>query len=123
MWSDQGFDTLSPTADLEAPMAFYDDLVRDPKSEKEFWTIIEETFVQVEGALTAYPAETREEALAGTLSAGNFRNTTVSLIRYRGEDKDIDSRDSSNLVFRRLVSQAGLVEALNATSLSDRIAA
>ena len=45
-------------------MAFYDDLARDPKNEKEFWTIIEETFVQVEGALTAYPTETREEALA-----------------------------------------------------------
>jgi hypothetical protein len=30
-------------------MAFSDDLARDPKSEKEFWQIIEDTFVQVEG--------------------------------------------------------------------------
>src|SRR5580704_5565794 len=74
-------------------MAFSDDLARDPKSEEEFWTIIEETFVQVEGALTAYPAETREEALAGTLRGGNFKDTAVSFIRYRGVDKDIDSRD------------------------------
>jgi hypothetical protein len=48
-------------------MAFIDDLARDPKSEEEFWQIIDETFEQVEGALTAHPAETREEALAGTL--------------------------------------------------------
>ncbi len=32
-------------------MAFDDVLARDPKSEEEFWEIIEETFVQVEGAL------------------------------------------------------------------------
>jgi hypothetical protein len=68
-------------------MAFYDDLARDPKSEEEFWAIIEETYVQVEGALTAYPTETREEALAGTLRGGNFRDTAVSFIRYRGVDK------------------------------------
>jgi hypothetical protein len=74
-------------------MAFIDDLARDPKSEEEFWTIIEETFVQVEGALTAYPAETREEALAGTLRGGDFRDTAVSIIRHRGVDEKIDSRD------------------------------
>jgi len=28
-------------------MAFSDDLARDPKSAKEFWSIIEDTFVQV----------------------------------------------------------------------------
>ena len=59
-------------------MAFYDDLARDPKSEKEFWTIIEETFVQVEAALTDYPAETRDEALAGTLRGGNFKDASIS---------------------------------------------
>jgi hypothetical protein len=74
-------------------MAFYDDLGRDPKSEKEFWTIIEETFVQVEGALTAYPAETREEALAGTLRDGKFKDASLSFIRYRGVREDLDSRD------------------------------
>ena len=47
-------------------MAFDDVLARDPKSEEEFWAIIEETFEQIEGSLTAYPMETREEALAGT---------------------------------------------------------
>jgi hypothetical protein len=74
-------------------MAFIDDLARDPKSEKEFWTIIEETFVQVEGALTAYPAETREEALAGTLRDGKFKDASLSFIRYRGVREDLDSRD------------------------------
>ena len=54
-------------------MAFDDVLARDPKSEEEFWAIIEETFVQVEGALTAYPAETREEALAGTCAMANSK--------------------------------------------------
>jgi len=34
-------------------MAFDDVLARDPKREGEFWAMIEETFVQVEGALTA----------------------------------------------------------------------
>ena len=74
-------------------MAFDDILARDPKSEEEFWTIIEETFVQVEGALTAYPAETREEALAGTLRDGNFKDASISFIRYRGVRDDLDSRD------------------------------
>jgi hypothetical protein len=48
-------------------MAFSDDLARDPKSDKEFWEIIEETFVQVAGVLAGHRVETREEALAGTL--------------------------------------------------------
>jgi hypothetical protein len=74
-------------------MAFYDDLARDPKSEEEFWTIIEEAFVQVKAVFTDYLVETREGALAGTLRGGNFRDTAVSFIRYRGVDKDIDSRD------------------------------
>jgi len=42
----------------ESPIAFYDGLARDPKSEKEFWTIIEETFDQVESVLTDHPIET-----------------------------------------------------------------
>ena len=50
-------------------MAFIDDLARDPKSEEEFWAIIEETFEQVEEALTDYPVETREEALEPQRSA------------------------------------------------------
>ena len=74
-------------------MAFDDVLARDPKSEEEFWALIEETFEQVEGALTAYPAETREEALAGTLRHGNFKDASLSFIRYRGVREDLDSRD------------------------------
>jgi hypothetical protein len=42
-------------------MAFSDELARDPKSEEEFWTIIKETFGQVEGVLATYQVETREE--------------------------------------------------------------
>jgi hypothetical protein len=77
-------------------MAFSDDLARDPKSEKEFWQIIEDTFVQVEGVLTGYRVETREEALAGTLrleGGGTFRDPIADIIRYREVDKDVDSRD------------------------------
>jgi hypothetical protein len=74
-------------------MAFSDDLTRDPKSKKEFWAIVEETFEQVEGALTDYPAETREEALAGTLRGGNFKDASLSFIRHRGVREDLDSRD------------------------------
>jgi hypothetical protein len=74
-------------------MAFDDVLARDPKSEEEFWTIIEETFVQVQSVLTDYLVETREEALAGNLRGGNFRDTAVSVIRHRGVDETIDSRD------------------------------
>lgn len=44
-------------------MAFYNSLARDPKTDDEFWKIIEETFEQVEPTLTAYPVETREQAL------------------------------------------------------------
>ena len=32
-------------------MAFDDILARDPESGKEFWTIIEDTFIQAEGVL------------------------------------------------------------------------
>jgi hypothetical protein len=74
-------------------MAFYDDLARDPKTEKEFWAIIEETFVLVEGALTAYPAETREEALSGAMRGGKFKDTSLSFIRHRGVREELDSRD------------------------------
>ena len=41
----------------------------------------EETFEQVEGALTAYPAETREEALNGVLRGGNLKDVSLSFIR------------------------------------------
>jgi hypothetical protein len=68
-------------------MAFYDSLARDPKTEDEFWKIIEETFVQVEPTLTDYPVETREEALKPQSYAPG------DLIRYRGASEDYDSRD------------------------------
>jgi hypothetical protein len=74
--------------------------------EKEFWMIIEETFVQVEAALTAYPAETREEALAGTLRDGIFKDTSPSFIRYRGVREDLDSHDSLHWCFGRPVGGA-----------------
>jgi hypothetical protein len=74
-------------------MAFIDDLARDPKSEEEFWAIIEETFEQVGGVLADYPVETREEALTGTLRGGDFRDASISFIRYRGVRDDLDSRD------------------------------
>jgi hypothetical protein len=74
-------------------MAFYDDLARDPKSEEEFWTIIEDTFAQVKSVLTDYEVETREEALSGILRGVKFKDTAVSIIRYRGVDETIDSRD------------------------------
>ena len=86
-------------------MAFSDDLARDPKSEEEFWAIIEETFVQVEGALTDYPAETREEALAGTLRDGNFKDASLSFIRYRGVREDLDSRDYFLELGRRVLPE------------------
>jgi hypothetical protein len=74
-------------------MAFHDYLARDPKSQEEFWTIIEETFVQVEGALTAYPVEARDEALSGALRGGKFKDASLSFIRHRGVREDLDSRD------------------------------
>jgi hypothetical protein len=74
-------------------MAFHDHLALDPKSEEEFWTIIEETFIHVEATLTTYPAETREQALRGTLRNGNFKDASLSFIRDRGVRDDLDSRD------------------------------
>jgi hypothetical protein len=68
-------------------VAFYDDLARDPKSEEEFWQIIEETFEQIEGALTDYPVETREEALE------QQRSVPLESIRYRGASEHYYSRD------------------------------
>jgi hypothetical protein len=74
-------------------MAFHDHLARDPKSEEEFWTIIEETFGYVEAVLTDYPAETRDEALSGAMRGGNFKDSSLSFIRHRGVREDLDSRD------------------------------
>jgi hypothetical protein len=78
-------------------MALSDDLARDPKSEKEFWAIIEDTFVQVEGVLFGYRVETKEEALTGALRIRDGRDTYRSspgdFIRYRGVDEDYDSRE------------------------------
>ena len=89
-------------------MAFSDDLARDPESEMEFWTIIEETFVQIEGALTAYPAETRQQALAGTLRGGDFKDASLSFIRYRGVREDLDSRDYFLELGRRFLPEVEL---------------
>ena len=74
-------------------MAFYDDLAHDPKSEEEFWAIIDETFAQVKSVLTDYEVETPEEAIAGTLRNGNFKDASLSFIRDRGVRDDLDSRD------------------------------
>jgi hypothetical protein len=78
-------------------MAFYDDLGRDPKSEEEFWTTIEETFVQAKGVLTSYDVETREEALTGARRIQNegdtFRSSPGDFIRHRGVREEYDSRD------------------------------
>ena len=68
-------------------------LLVTPKSEEEFWAIIEETFVQVEGALTAYPVETRDEALSGAMRDGNFKDASLSFIRHRERRRNLDSRD------------------------------
>jgi hypothetical protein len=89
-------------------MAYYDELARDPESKKEFWAIIDETFVQVEGALTAYPAETREEALAGTLRGDNFKDASISFIRHRGVREDLDSRDYFLELGRRVLPEVAL---------------
>jgi hypothetical protein len=48
---------------------------------------------KLKGTLTAYPVETREEALAGTLRDGKFKETSLSFIRDRGVRDDLDSRD------------------------------
>src|SRR5262249_31990227 len=77
----------------KSPMAFHDYLARDPSSEEEFWIIIEETFVQVKGVLTDYRVEKREEALSGTLRGGNFRDTAVSIVRYRAVHGEVDNRE------------------------------
>jgi hypothetical protein len=78
-------------------MAFDDILARDPKSEKDFWTIIEKTFVQVEAVLVGYRVESKEEALDGTLrkrdDGDTYRSSPGDFIRYRGVDKDYGSRD------------------------------
>jgi len=73
-------------------MAFEEDWERDPKTEDEYWTIIEETFVQVEGVLATYQVETREEAFAGHYATA-FKDASVSFIRHRGVSEDLDGRD------------------------------
>jgi hypothetical protein len=77
-------------------MAFEEDWARDPKNDSDFWNIVEETFSMVEYVLHEHRVETREEALAGTLrleGGATFRDPTADIIRYRGVDKDVDSRD------------------------------
>jgi hypothetical protein len=72
-------------------------LPRGPKNEDKFWKTIEDEFVQVEGTLIGYPVETREEALSGKRrlqdGGGLFKGSPGDFIRYRGVDKDYDSRD------------------------------
>ena len=85
---------MRDTADFgESDWRFMMFLLVTQRAKKNSRTIIEETFVQVEGALTDYPVETREEALAGTLRGGNFKDASLSFIRHRGVRDDLDSRD------------------------------
>jgi hypothetical protein len=90
-------------------VAFSDDLARNPKSEKEFWTIIEDTFIQVEGALFGYRVETKEEAFTGTLRIRNkgdtYRSSPGDFIRYRGVDEDYDSREYFLKLGRKFVPE------------------
>jgi hypothetical protein len=78
-------------------MAFSDDLARNPKSQKEFWAILEDTFIQVEGVLFGYRVETREEAFTGALrirdDGDTHRSSPGDFIRYRGVGEDYDSRE------------------------------
>ena len=73
-------------------MAFHDGLAKDPKSEEEFWRIIEEAFEQVEGVLTGYPVESLDEALSGKYrlleEGGSFKGSGADVIRYRGVHPD-----------------------------------
>ena len=89
-------------------MAFDDILARDPKSEEEFWTIIEDTFVQVEAVLADYPVETHQDALAGTLRGGKFKDASLSFIRHRGVREDLDSRDYFLELGRRVLPDISL---------------
>src|SRR3984885_12037643 len=80
----------------EGPMAFEESWARDPKNDNDFWNIVEETFSMVAYVLHEHRVETREEALAGTLrlgGGGTFTDPIADIIRYRGVDKDVDSRD------------------------------
>lgn len=101
-------------------MAFYDDLASDPKSEKEFWAIIEETFLQVEGSLTDYPVETRDEALSGALRGDNFKDASLSFVRYRGVREDLDSGDYFLELGRRVLP--GVVQQIKARKLTPKFA-
>ncbi len=105
-------------------MAFIDDLARDPKSEEEFWTIIEDTFDQVKGALSDYLVETRDEALAGTLrirhKGDSFRSSPGDIIRDRGVDSAYDSRDYFLDLGRRLLP--GVERQIEARRLTPKFA-
>jgi hypothetical protein len=56
-------------------------------------------------ARTGYPAETREEALAGTLRDDKFKDASLSFIRYRGVREDLDSRDYFLNLARKFVPE------------------
>ena len=77
-------------------MAFHDDLARDPKSEEEFWAIIEDTFVQIEAVLTTYRVETKEEACLMTFRAEKARRTAergwLPSRQRRGSDREYADR-------------------------------
>ena len=54
-------------------MAFDDILARDPKSEEEFWTIIEETFVQVKASSLTIRWRHRKKRLLAPFAAETSR--------------------------------------------------
>ena len=87
-------------------MAFSDDLARDPKSDNEFWTIIEDTFVQVKSALTDYPVETRDEALAAPYAAATSKTHHFPSFGIAECDKDLDSRDYFLELGRRFLPES-----------------
>jgi hypothetical protein len=105
-------------------MAFHDGLARDPKSDSDFWNIIEETFEQVEGVLKGYPVETREEALCGTRrradTEGSYRGSPGDFIRYRGVNEDYDSRDYFLTLGRKFVPR--VERQINRRRLTPRFA-
>jgi hypothetical protein len=98
----------------EGAVAFDDSLARDPRTDGEFWKIIEETFVQVEETLTGYPVETREEALEPQ------RFFPGVAIRYRGASAEYDSRDYFLKLGRKFVPR--VKRQINSRQLSPKFA-
>lgn len=99
-------------------MAFDDILARDPKSEKEFWAIIEETFVLVEGSLTDYPVETRDEALSGAMRGGNFKDTAAFASAVGDTSKRITASETPAASQQPRLTASG--PCVNPAELSER---